>query len=1047
MIISTLVQARTLAAVLSFQLKRVLRGTPTLVGPYTRLPFNELLRAALTVAVGPEVRELLVEPMPMPMQTGGRFAFGQIDIVEVSLTPRSDYPTMIEPTSSIYRRWRREFNFVAPGFELNQDGPLNNNLLPVEAEESRNGVRVSVTLAVLLYDPDNLGTPPERVRFRLDLDVFPHNLRTGAGRGLRPELSLVIRPGSLVLGRFDQTREYDLYGAAQVEAERNRLALTGMASGPIITVVQDAYQQLVTPILAPILAVPALSPGGISRALSSVLNEAFGEHAILPLNWGARVVRSSTGQTFLRVMLQLTDGRMATDLVTDVNDGTTILFRRLLRDQTASLWGQFFTAPFSFVSSHTLGLFVAKSLIEFLVVSSLGRTVDEVTTRATSARQREVNERLVNSLFTQTMATPEQAEDSLRYLQHYFGPRQCAVHDFLVTEQTDAGREAARRLIANTLKRFYFDPHAMTANELQLMSVLDSGCGSRTREAERLANHDRIPVEQAKAHGDLVIIGAVQGAYDARSRAVPRFPSPFEIYEAIRLLDDVDDGCLVRSSAIRVELSRGSTPYAAKVAVDQRFEKARRVVLRLEEPGPEMSQVEAREIVRLLDSSCSRLSVIRRLFPGRLSQYPVLPYEFERNQRLIARGEPGKQLSIPHVRNLGALFVGSINDYVIRRHSGPSVRWHQDGPQLEMTFFVQEPLGPLGTALRFLLLPTSIFAGGDTASAHVDLDLRIRVETHRVPWGSRSRVSAQSLIDADFSTSLATVLGISPLAFLLETVWKIWGQNFVLSSALTGLAGTPDQVRRAIVEALQTIFTPDVSSIEVDVSTPGFVGVAISGFFEALLGRSSVVGPQLTFPSLLLDPLPGSLGFTDTDLAVVATPFEPEAALRSLWGIETNNFRVVDTRISFGFHRACENFVDGYGLLIRIDFVLLSMFEIFFTSISFADASSSYLSPSIRVEHVFAGREGPRSRQAPLSPFVLFSHVPGDDNFWGVDLFIPRSVLGGAYSALVGQPARLFLAATAALPVIDVGVFPPLPTSPGSIVEQWLDCRSRGRRL
>jgi hypothetical protein len=32
MIISTLVQARTLAAVLSFQLKRVLRGTPMLVG-------------------------------------------------------------------------------------------------------------------------------------------------------------------------------------------------------------------------------------------------------------------------------------------------------------------------------------------------------------------------------------------------------------------------------------------------------------------------------------------------------------------------------------------------------------------------------------------------------------------------------------------------------------------------------------------------------------------------------------------------------------------------------------------------------------------------------------------------------------------------------------------------------------------------------------------------------------------------------------------------------------------------------------------------------
>lgn len=1064
--LSAFIDAQCLAATLVFQIKKAIRANTAIVGPYSAFSRVGPVSGILGLAIGPELRELFLHA-----QTGAlrQFAIGQVDVVGVDILPREDYPYETGGAGRYLQGLRRLFSLVAP-FD---GGSLDTLRLAFDPIESRNGFRTRLTLEILVYDPSN-PSQSGRVLVQLDIDVHFSNVRIGAGIGVRSGISLILQPGRLALSRANGNPAVDLYQFVVAEADTNRQILAGTMLGPVRTAVNDAYQQLLNSILRTVRDESAFAPNGISEAVSRVLNRAFGRFTLIPLNMGMRFVRSERGD-YIQVLLQLTEGAMTTDLV----GGAFVVdavrsFRRQLRSETELMWRNFFVDTPPPRSDQLLGVSVASSLVAFLIVTSLGRAIDELLTQLTGERRSAANSMVIDAVFSQEVVTPELKHGAASFLDWFFRPGACNVQDLLAPRGTRVVRtstpqaiedvrrrqasepesitpadqllldaldelESARKAIANVLSRRYTRPESITPNDRQLLDALDSACAGRAELIRTFMEMDGYSEEDAVRASDQVVVRSVTAAYDRLGTAMP--PAPWEMYRARATLERADRDCPVRREAIAVEVARGSDPFEAVRSVTRRFERAWEIAYRLASPGSDMSMLEAREITRQLESRCPGLSVFRERFVGLLAAYPVLAYEYERSNRLIAEGLPGKRVVDRNVQNVVASLAGPVDQYVFSRLEGPFIRWSASGLEVDLKVLVQESLGLLGTIIRNLAL---VSVSGSVARAEVDISLWLTLATTNPP-GTQSRLEARADIYADFSRGLLSVLGASPFMNLAQMFAAVGGQPLfreALISALFDPDGSDPSPASEITSALSEIFPPGstVVSLTADGESES-LRLLIVGFAEALFGPRSSIGSELSFESLLRDPMPSWVGFTSTGISLFVSPFDPDQALERLLGVDREFFRLLRTSIAFGFDRDCAE----YGLIIQIDFVLAVAFDVAFVAASFVDSYAASLGSAMRLEHVWLGPEGPRWDRNRL-PSGLFVFPAGDDGIAGLEFFVPASAIASGYERLVGQPVRIFLTATVAVPVIVVGDFPPqLPSDAVNRLD--VDCRYRRVRL
>lgn len=1065
MILSAHLDSQCLAAVLVYQIKRAIRANATIVGPYSAAARSPALVAFLSATIGQRAGDLFVVPQNGNPQ---RFAIGQIDLLALDILPREPYLYETGVAGSVLAESRQDFTLVAP-FEGGALDTFRPGFVPLF---SANGFRVRVSLEIFAYNPNNL-TQQARFQALFELDVFASNVRFGAGSGVRSGISLMLQPGRLSIFEVDQTPRVDLYQSVVNEANQNRLIVTGAMTGRVNTQANDAYQQIVNPILAQVRREAVFALNGISEAVSEVLNGTFGPFTLIPLNMGMRFVASERGN-YILAQLQLADGAVATELVGGAYLVENVRsFRRQLRSETEVLWREFFLRASPPRSDSLLGVSVSSSLVSFLVVTSLGRSLDELMTRLTGEARAAANQLVIDAFFSsQERVTSDLKRVAASFVEYVFRPGACAVHDFLAPEgarllrttsrqviddvrrresqdpnsltaedremlRAFAELEPARRTIASVLSRRTLRPESITATDQQLLDALEASWTERTRSIRESAVSDRLSAEEAARGFDQSLERAIVAAYDSVGTVMP--PWMHEIRQAREIIERADRDCPVRAEAIDAEVARGNSRTDAVRTVTQRFERARQIQYRIAPPGRDMSTLEAREIVGQLESRCAGLSEFRRRFVGLPAMYPVLAYEYERNCRLIASGLPGRQVVERDLRNLAAGLVAPVDQFSFSRVAGPSILWSQNGVECRVTVRVLASLGVLGTILRNLVTPFS----GSLAQADVDIAIRLTLGTTNQP-GNQSSLEARVEVLADFSDGMLSVLGLSPF-LLFALIFTPGGEQMFsesLISALFSMRGSDPSIAAMVRSALGGIFPLDRTSVTLSGDPrSASVQLLVNGFAEALLGPRSSLGSQLTFGPLLRDPMPAWAGLTSTGVSVFASPFNPQQALGLLLGVDRTFFRLLSASISFGFSRSCAE----YGLLLRVDFVLAVPFDVAFSSISFVNPLAAGLSASIRLEHVWLGREGERwNRRRP--PGGLFVFPAGDDGVAGLEFFLPASAILPGYQNLVGQDAGILLASSLWLPVISPGVFPP-ELRLDEVIVASADCQTRNVRL
>lgn len=566
MILSAFLDSQCLAAVLVYQIKRAIRANASIAGPYSAAPRNPALVTFLSATIGQMAGDLFVVPANGNPQ---QFAIGQIDVLALDILPRVPYLYETGVAGSVLADSRQDFTLVAP-FEGGSLDTFRPEFVPLL---STNGFRVRVSLEIFAYNPNNL---MQQARFHalFELDVFASNVRVGAGLGVRSGISLMLQPGRLSIFQVDQTPRVDLYQSVISEANQNRRIVTGAVAGRVSTQANDACQQIVNPILAQVRREAAFALNGVSEAVSEVLNGAFGPFTLIPLNMGMRFVPSERGD-YILAQLQLADGAVATELVGGAYLVENVRsFRRQLRSEAEVLWREFFLRESPPRSDSLLGVSVSSSLVSFLVVTSLGRSLDELMTRLTGEARAAANQLVIDAFFSpQERVTSDLKRVGASFVDYMFRPGACAVHDFLAPRgarllRTTSrqvvddlrGRESrnadslsvedremllalaelepARRTIASVLTRRTHRPETMTADDQQLLDAIETSWAERARSIRESAESDRLSIEEAARGFDQSLERAIVAAYDPLGTAMP--PWMYEIRQAREIIERAD---------------------------------------------------------------------------------------------------------------------------------------------------------------------------------------------------------------------------------------------------------------------------------------------------------------------------------------------------------------------------------------------------------------------------------------------------------------------------------------------------------------------------